>query len=155
MPTQQEIIRKRLRQVGEPIVTSPQLREALNDDQASELFDWGMAVLQKTAAETAVQPDKEAMPTLERQATAISLIMELVNQLIAHPDKLPDQDDIVNSRLVRLGKNLFWLTGQKRKPGHSRRVAAFERIRQTADSDILFRHLMSILQGYTDEEIDA
>ena len=57
--TPREIMRKRLREYGEPIATTPKLREALNDDQANELIDWGMTALQKWVEETVDQSDSE------------------------------------------------------------------------------------------------
>lgn len=40
-----EIIQKRLRRVGEPLVSDAGLRDELTDDQAQQLLDWGMARL--------------------------------------------------------------------------------------------------------------
>ena len=147
----QKIIRKRLRQYGEPMATSPQLRESLSDEQANELVDWGMKVLKQAVEETAVQPDSQVHVALDLKATTITLIMTLVNQLVEHPGPLPDED-IINSRLQRLGKNLFWITENQNRKLHSERINAYKNIRDSEDSTIIFQHLMSIIYGYYEEE---
>lgn len=151
METQKETIRRRFREYGEPIATSPHLREALTDEQATELMDWGMATLQQFVEETAVLPDEEAHPTLEVKATAVSLIMELVNQLVEEPGRQPNED-IVNDRAVRLGKNLYWLTGNRNRKAYRQKYAEYDAIRETADAETLFKHLMAIIYAYNDEE---
>lgn len=150
MPTEQEIIQKRLRQYGEPIATSPQLRESLNDEQANELIEWGLGVLQQEVEETAVLPDTEVHERLDLKETAVSLIMTLVNQLVEHPDLMPDED-LVNSRLQRLGKNLFWITENKNRKLHRQRIAAYNAVKASGDSDLVFKRLMGIVNGYFED----
>ncbi len=143
-------MRKRLREYGEPIATTPKLREALNDDQANELIDWGMTALQKWVEETVDQSDSEVRMLLDNKATAVSLIMELVNQLMANPGK-HDNEDIVNDRAVRLGKNLYWLTGNNNRKAYRLAYAEYEAVREMADSDDLFKHIMAIIYAYNEE----
>ncbi|MEM7330857.1 MAG: hypothetical protein AAF490_02110 [Chloroflexota bacterium] len=148
--TPQEITRKRLRQYGEPIASTPKLREALTDDQANELIDWGMAALQRWVEETVDQSDGEVTQLLDNKATAVSLIMTLVNQLMAQPGK-HENEDIVNDRAVRLGKNLYWLTGNNNRKAYRLAYAEYESVRNTADSDDLFKHIMAIIYAYKEE----
>ena len=145
----QKISRNRLREFGEPIAASPNLREALNDEQASELIEWGLAALQKWIEDTIDQADEAVHSRLELKATAVTLIMELVNQMMAHPGRMPNED-IVNDRAVRLGKNLFWLTGNKNRKAYRLAYAKYEAIRETAVPDVLFKHIMAIIYVYDD-----
>lgn len=150
MTTQQETIQKRLRTYGEPIATSPQLREALTDEQANELIEWGLGVLQREIEQTAALPDTDIHVQLDLKATAVQLIMTLINQLVDHPGLMPDED-LINSRLQRLGKNLLWLTESTNRRGHSAHFRAFKRIRDDAESETVFRHLMAIVYSYFEE----
>ena len=147
----QETIQKRLRVVGEPLVTDAGLRDELNDTQAQQLLDWGMARLKETAVRTAHLPDDDAMAVLKQKETAVRLIMQLVNQLVARPGLLPDED-IVNTRLVRLGKNLQWLYNS---PGDRTRVRAihtFKAQRDQLNRDTAFQLLLSVLNAHDEVE---
>lgn len=151
MPTPEEIKKSRLREYGEPLVSSPKLREALNDEQATELIDWGMETLSRFVDQTIELSDAEAGKVLDLKATAVSLIMTLVNQMMVHPGRLPDED-IVNDRAVRLGKNLFWLTGHNNRKQYRQRFIEYEMIRETAVSEDLFQHIMAIIHAYDKPE---
>ncbi|KAA3664300.1 MAG: hypothetical protein DWQ04_06450 [Chloroflexi bacterium] len=140
----QELVKKRLRQVGEPLVTNAGLRDELTDAQAQQLLDWGMARLQETAVRTARFPDDDAVAVLEKKETAVRLIMQLVNQLVAQPGLLPDED-IVNSRLIRLGKNLQWLYNSPNDRMRVRAIFEFKHQRDQLDRDTAFQLLLAIL----------
>lgn len=147
MTTDADLIRARFRLIAEPLTTNPTLREALDDDQAQTLLDWGMAMLQQAAKASVDMPDKQAETWLDDKATAVGLAMQLVNELVAHPDPMPDED-IVNSRLIRLGKNLYWLTESGNRKQQKQGVAKFEKARHKADSDTAFALLMDIIHAY-------
>jgi hypothetical protein len=110
-----------------------------------------MKVLKQAVQETAVQPDSTVHTELDLKATTISLIMALVNQLVEHPSPMPDED-IINSRLQRLGKNLFWITENQNRKRHAERIKAYKSISDQADSETVFQHLMAIIYGYFEEE---
>ena len=103
-----DIVQQRLRRVAGVLLDDEALRKALTDVQGERLLDWGIERLQETAACTASLPDDDALPVLEEKLTAVRLIMRLLNDLVLNPRLLQDED-IVNTRLVRLGKNLQWL----------------------------------------------
>lgn len=148
-PNRVNRVQQRLRTVAEPLLSNSSLRDELTDEQAQALYNWALHVLEETAVRTAHLPDADALPVLEEKVTAVKLIMQLTNDLVAHPGPLPDED-VVNARLVRLGKNLQWLLGGAEN--RARRVALrhFRRQRDQLDRDAAFRLLLSALQAPTE-----
>ncbi len=141
-----EIVRKRLRQVAEPLVTDAGLRDELTDTQAQQLLDWGLARLEETAVRTTHLPDDDAMAVLEEKETAVRLIMQLVNDLVARPGIQPDED-LINTRLVRLGKNLQWLTGSPSDRERVRRIRFFRQQQDQLDRATAFDLLYAVLNA--------
>ncbi|MCP4934591.1 MAG: hypothetical protein GY927_10405 [bacterium] len=142
-----ELIRKRLRQVAEPLLTNSSLRDELTDEQAQWLLDWGMARLKETAVRTTNLPDEDAMAVLEEKETAVRLIMQLVNDLTARPGLLEDED-IVSARLVRLGKNLQWLYNIPGDRTRVRNIRQFKQQRDHLTRETAFELLQIILNSH-------
>jgi hypothetical protein len=146
-----EIIQKRLRRVAEPLLSDEGLRDELTDTQAQQLLDWGLARLEETAVLTANLPDDDAMAVLEEKETAVRLIMRLVNDLVARPGIQPDED-LINTRLVRLGKNLQWLTGSPSDRERVRRIRSFRQQQDQLDRDTAFDLLYAVLNAPNEVE---
>lgn len=149
-PTPVERVQQRLRLIAEPLLTNSTLRDELDDAQAQALYDWALHVLEETAVSTADLPDTEAEPILEEKGTAVQLIMRLINELVANPTLLPDED-IINTRLVRLGKNVQWLSGGPDNPIRRRFLREFRRQRDRLDRHAAFQLLLSALQAPEEE----
>lgn len=141
------LVNGRYRQVAEPLTHQAHLRQQLNDTQGEQLLTWAMTVLKREAMRSAHLPDEEALPLLEQKQTAVVLVMQLVNDLVANPHFQADED-IVSARLVRLGKNLFWLTQSLNRQAQRRAFAAFRAQRDSADADTLFQLLLDIIHAY-------
>jgi hypothetical protein len=147
----QDIIRDRLRQVAEPLLTDAGLRDELNDEQAQQLLDWGMARLEETAVQTIRLPDEDAFVILELKETAVRLIMRLVNDLVARPG-LQTDEDLVNTRLVRLGKNLQWLYNAPSDRERVRRIRHFRNQQENLDRNTAFDLLYAVLNAPNEVE---
>jgi len=143
-------VRQRLRGVTESLLSDSSLRDELTDDQGQQLLDWGLAMLQNVAVATEQLPEEGALVILDQKLTAVRLIMQSVNQLSTHPGLLPDED-LINARLVRLGKNLQWLIGGSSDRERVRRIRHFKQQRNDSSPETAFQLLLEIL--YSDEYV--
>ena len=84
-PITSDIVRARLRRWFGPILDETGWRSNLVDAQAEHLLNWGMAQVAQTAVHTQRLPDEDADPLLEKDSTAVRLIMVGVNDLIGTP----------------------------------------------------------------------
>ena len=140
-----EIVRGRLRHWVEPILDDVRWRSNLVDVQAEQLLAWGMAQVKQTAVRSQHLPDEDADPLLEKDSTAVQLIMAGVNDLIGTIGQ-PPEFDLVDDIMTRLLKNLRWLTNQPLRPDNLRRVSQFNQARKAEDRDAAFQHLLSLIQ---------
>lgn len=124
---------------------NPGWRSNLVDAQAEQLLAWGMAQVQQTAVRTQTLPDEDADPVLEKDSTAVRLIMEGVNDLIGTIGQ-PPAFDLVDDIMTRVLKNLRWLTNQPLHPENLRRVSQFNQARKAEDRDVAFQHLLALIQ---------
>ncbi len=141
--------RQRLRGVTESLLSNSSLRDELTDEQGQRLLDWGIVVLQRVGIATVLLPEEAALSLLDEKLTAVRLIMQSVNQLTAHPGLLPEED-LVNARLVRLGKNLQWLIGDSTDRKRVQRIRHFKQQRGDIDRETAFQLLLEVL--YADED---
>jgi len=140
-----ETVRTRLQRWFEPILEDPGWRSHLVDTQAEQLLEWGMAQVRQTAVRSQNLPDEDADPLLEKDSTAVRLIMDGVNDLIGTIGK-PPEFDLVDDIMTRVLKNLRWLTDQPLRPDNLRRVAEFNQARKAEDKDAAFQHLLALIQ---------
>lgn len=140
-----DIVRARLRYWFGPIVDEPGWRSHLVDDQANQLLHWGLAQVEQTAVRTQNLPDDDADPLLEKDSTAVRLIMVGINDLIGTIGKEPEFD-LVDDTMTRVLKNLRWLTNQPLRPDNLRRVSQFNHARDAADRAAAFQHLLALVQ---------
>ncbi len=140
-----ETVRTRLKQWFGPILEDPGWRSNLVDAQAEQLLAWGMAQVQQTAVRTQSLPDDDADPVLEKDSTAVRLIMEGVNDLVGTIGKQPEFD-LVDDIMTRVLKNLRWLTDQPLPPDNLRRVSQFNQAREAEDRDAAFQHLLALIK---------
>ena len=140
-----ETVRVRLRRWFEPILENPGWRTHLVDAQAEQLLAWGMAQVEQTAVRSQTLPDEDADPVLEKDSTAVRLIMEGVNDLVGTIGK-PPEFDLVDDVMTRVLKNLRWLTNQPLQPNNLRRITQFNQARAADDRDAAFQHLLALIQ---------
>lgn len=140
-----DIVRARLKFWFEPILDEPGWRSNLVDDQADQLLHWGMAQVEETAVRTQNLPDDDADPLLEKDSTAVRLIMEGINDLMGTIGKDPTFD-LVDDTMTRVLKNLRWLTNQPLRPDNLRRVSQFNQARSDEDREAAFQHLLALVQ---------
>ncbi|VAW32138.1 hypothetical protein MNBD_CHLOROFLEXI01-4198 [hydrothermal vent metagenome] len=140
-----EIVRQRLPRCFEPILDDPRWRGNLVDGQAEQLLAWGLQQVEQTAVHTQHLPDKEAHPLLEKDGTAVHLIMAGVNDLIGTIGK-PLEFDLVDDVMTRLLKNLRWLTNRPLQPSNYRRVNQFNQARNAEEREAAFQHLLHLVQ---------
>lgn len=143
--TKSDIVRSRLKRWFEPILESPGWRSNLVDAQAEQLLAWGLAQVEHTAVRSQTLPDEDADPVLEKDSTAVRLIMEGINDLIGTIGQ-PPEFDLVDDIMTRVLKNLRWLTNQPLRPDNLRRVSQFNQARKTEDRDAAFQYLLALIQ---------
>ena len=127
-------------------MTDAGLRDELTDEQAQQVLDWGMARLEETAVRTAHLPDEDAFAVLAEKETAVRLILRLINDLVARPG-LQTDEDLVNTRLVRLGKNLQWLYHSPSDRERVRRIRNFRQQQESLDRNTAFDLLYAVLNA--------
>ena len=137
--------RARLKRWFEPILDDASWRENLIDAQAEQLLAWGLAQVAQTAVRSQDLPDEDADPLLEKDSTAVRLIMDGVNDLMGTIGQ-PPEFDLVDDIMTRVLKNLRWLTNQPLRPDNLRRVSQFNQARTTEDRDAAFQHLLALIQ---------
>lgn len=137
-------LRRRAQPWAEQLMENSSLRDNLTDEQAKQLLNWGLAQIKQSAANTSRLPDEDAQPLIEKDATAVRLIMQGVNDLIGGVGQ-PVEFDIIDDTMTRLLKNLRWLTGQKAAPEQLQAVADFNKAREAQDKDAAFASLMKLL----------
>ena len=143
--TTSDIARNRLKRWFEPILDDPGWRSHLVDVQAEQLLAWGLAQVEDTAVRSQNLPDEDADPLLEKDGTAVRLIMEGTNDLMGTIGK-PPEFDLVDDIMTRLLKNLRWLTNQPLRPDNLRRVSEFNQARKAENRDAAFQHLLALIQ---------
>jgi hypothetical protein len=144
--TSSDIVRTRLKRWFGPILDEPGWRSNLVDAQAEQLLQWGMAQVEQTAVHSQRLPDEDANPLLEKDSTAVRLIMEGANDLIGTIGQ-PPAFDLVDDTMTRLLKNLRWLTNQPLRPDNLRRVSQFNQAREVEDRESAFQHLLALIQS--------
>ena len=140
-----DIVRTRLKRWFEPILEDPGWRSHLVDDQAEQLLAWGMAQVEQTAVRSQNLPDEDAEPLLEKDSTAVRLVMAGINDLMGTIGKEPEFD-LVDDIMTRVLKNLRWLTNQPLRPDNLRRVSQFNQARSAEDRAAAFQHLLALIQ---------
>lgn len=140
-----DIVRSRLKLWFGPILDEPGWRSNLVDEQAEQLLNWGMAQVEETAVRTQHLPDDDADPLLEKDGTAVRLIMAGINDLMGTIGKEPEFD-LVDDTMTRVLKNLRWLTNQPLRPDNLRRVSQFNQAREIEDREVAFQHLLALIQ---------
>ena len=140
-----DIGRVRLKRWFEPILDETGWRSNLVDAQAEQLLQWGLVQVEQTAVRSQTLPDEDADPLLEKDSTAVRLIMEGVNDLMGTIGQ-PPAFDLVDDTMTRVLKNLRWLTNQPLRPENLRRVSQFNQARDTADRDAAFQQLLALIQ---------
>ena len=143
--TKSDIVRSRLKRWFEPILESPGWRSNLVDNQAEQLLAWALAQVEHTAVRSQTLPDEDADPVLEKDSTAVRLIMEGINDLIGTIGQ-PPEFDLVDDIMTRVLKNLRWLTNQPLRPDNLRRVSQFNQARKAEDRDAAFQYLLALIQ---------
>lgn len=140
--------RRRLRRAGERLTEDSSLRDALTDEQASQLLDWGMAQIKTDVELTRDLPDEPADAQLEKTVTQVRHVMHQVNQVI---DSWTGQDPAGRwQMLLELGQFLRPL--QSNPAGFSASTQTLFALGQSdtdLDQDALFERLMAVLRGGT------
>lgn len=139
--------RRRLRQVGEPLTENSSLRDALTDEQATELLNWGLAQLDPVVAQTLALDDAAAEPLLAAQADLVRQLMHQVNRLVTLlPDPAAEMAEVWQQLL------LFSQLLRRQRPtpaGAEQTTAALFQLvqdRTSLSQADIFRQLMQLLQ---------
>lgn len=68
---------------SERLLGDSSLRDALDDDQAQQLLDWGLARLLAHAGALAALPPEQAQPAFDRAVQKVRHMMRQVNETVA------------------------------------------------------------------------
>lgn len=141
-----EFVRARLKRWFEPILEEQEWRSNLVDVQAEQLLAWGLTQVEQTAVRSQALPDEDADPLLEKDSTAVRLIMAGVNDLMDTIGK-PPEFDLVDDTMTRVLKNLRWLTDRPLRSDNLRCVSQFNQAREAEDREAAFRSLLALIQA--------
>jgi hypothetical protein len=141
-------LRRRLRKTAAKFVEDISVRSELTDVQAKELLKWGLDYVEAEAAATADLPEEEALPLLDEKTTAVRTTMLLFNKLM----RVGGTEEDAGEELMRLLKNLTWLTGRPSGLTHLLHVNRFKRRQDSLDKDEIFRLLMDLIHAKTSDE---
>ena len=146
--SENRLARRRARRWAELLMEDSSLRDNLNDDQAKQLLDWGLAQIKATAVTTAALSDDEAQTKLEKDGTAVKLIMKGVNDLIGSIGQ-PLNFDVIDDTMTRILKNHRWLTNQPPPPSRLKNVELFNKARQQEERQAAFQALFALIQPFS------
>lgn len=140
----ERLSRRRGRKWAEMLMEDSSLRDNLNDEEAEQLLAWGLGQIKASAAATADLSTKEAEALMEKNATAVKLIMAGVNDLIGGIGR-PLTFDIIDDTMTRLLKNLRWLTDQPLTTGQAKQRDRFNQAREAEEREAAFAALMALI----------
>jgi len=141
-----QFVQQRARPYAESLSENSSLRDNLTDEQAAVLLDWGTAVITKRAGLTALFPDEEANRILEKTSTAVRLIMQGVNDLVGDVGR-PLAFDVIDDTMMRLLKNLRWLTDRRLTAVQQAERETYNRARDEGDADAAFAALLALISS--------
>jgi hypothetical protein len=121
------------------------LRDNLPDEQATQLLNWGLAQVKAAVTRHVDMPADEAAPLIEKDATAVKLIMQGVNDLMGGIGQ-PLTFDLIDDTMTRLLKNHRWLTERPLTTEQVQARTAFNEARTAEDRDAAFVSLMALIQ---------
>jgi hypothetical protein len=140
------LLRRRMRRWAERLMEDSSLRDNLTDTQAQQLLKWGIRQIEDAARRTLGLPDEAAKQTVEKEGTAVHLIMKGVNDLMGTIGK-PLEFDIIDDVMTRLLKNHRWLTNERPSPARLKHVTYFNEERQNENREAAFQHLLSLIDA--------
>jgi len=146
--SENRLARRRARRWAELLMEDSSLRDNLDDAQAKQLLDWGLAQIKATAVATSTMSDDEAQTRLEKDGTAVKLIMQGVNDLIGSIGQ-PLTFDLIDDTMTRILKNHRWLTNQPPPPSRLKNVGLFNQARQQEDHEAAFQALLALIQPFS------
>lgn len=139
--TQSALVRRRLRQTAEILVSDSSLRDNLTDDQFQQLLAWGLAHAQETAERTARFAADDALPLLEARVAVVREVMQRANRLMGLSVGA-ELDDTFR----QLGERVDQLLDQEDSFVHWNQLESFRRSRMAMDSEGAFHRLMGWLR---------
>ena len=141
---QRRILKRRAQMYAEQLMENSSLRDNLEDEQATQLLNWGLAQIKATVKKTAVLPEEDAKPIIEKDATAVRLIMQGINDLVGGVGQ-PLEFDLIDDTMTRVLKNLRWLTNEKPSITQLQAVTEFNQAREAENKEAAFAQLMMLL----------
>ncbi|MCA9961664.1 MAG: hypothetical protein KC413_06720 [Anaerolineales bacterium] len=115
---------------------------SLSERQRQRLLIWAEMALQRQVAPLNL-PEAEMAQVIADKETAVTLIITGVDDLIAELHE--PVNDIVDDGLIRLFKNLAWLTGHPAPYAHRHFVKQFRLARMTNNPEEAFRNLFQAI----------
>jgi hypothetical protein len=143
-------LQKRHQLAAERLLDNSSLRDALDDDQAQRLLDWGLAQVRFAVYETAELPDAEAETALDEVTTAVSRVMKEVNRLVDGASTMDDEE--AHQRRQQLVEHLAPLQPGCATGALAAEVADILARRQELTRPELFERLMALLAVQDEEE---
>lgn len=139
------LTRRRGRRWAEMLMENSSLRADLDDEEAKQLLDWGLAQIKATVLATIDLSSEEVEKPLEKDGTAVKLIMKGVNDLIGAIGQ-PLTFDVIDDTMTRLLKNYRWLTNEPLTPAQLENVQLYNQAREAEDREAAFQYLMALIQ---------
>lgn len=135
-------LRQRGRMAAEPLLENSSLRDNMDDDQAQQLLDWGLAHTKAKVEQTITLPEEEAVPEIEKQVSAVSRVMHHLNKLVQQLPKASEAE--VQQELQTLTEELGQV--EEINPDLATQLQQIAQQRQTLAPRDLTNHLLNLLQ---------
>ena len=139
-----------LQKLQERLISDSSLRDALTDDEAQQLLDWGLAQLRRELRHAAALPSPEARSQLEAQVGAVRQVMRQANRMVRG---LPGA-----TKGERREHLLHFLEGLRDAGARSVQAEALIDLektimdQETTDSEVVFRHLLGVMRDAVPED---
>lgn len=135
---------RELQKLQERLVSDSSLRDALTDDEAQQMLDWGLAQLRREVRRAAALPSPEARARLESQVGAVRQVMRRANRIVQEQPGATEGER--RQHLLRFLEGLRDAGAQTIQMDALIDLQKTILAQETTDSEAVFRHLMGVMR---------
>lgn len=148
-PRDTELMRRRQREASEQILENSSLRDALDDQQANVLLDWGLRKIKDAAQGTADLPHEAAESVMQSQTEAVSGVMRQVNEMMQ--ELAAGRQEGVSQRLAQLLDDLDAFRSESADSTIQARTGQVLNGLNELEPDQRFDRIMKLVKGDLDQ----
>ncbi|HZD10333.1 MAG TPA: hypothetical protein VE553_03245 [Candidatus Binatia bacterium] len=136
------------RRASDRLVSDSSLRDALDDDQAQRLLDWGLAQVRNSAEKARKLPAAQARAAMESAVQSVRNVMQQTNRLV---EQVTQGNDDMYVAVLKLVEALYELDDSTILLRDLMSLEDLARNRSDFDRQAIFSHLMSLIGGEEEE----